>query len=129
MIIKKIEEFEENGYTILEDVIPQNEVHLLNLELQESADKFGKNNNGVIYLATTINFCQSFDKYLIHPDIKHLMLHYLGEDYRISSTSTQINDQNNKKGDWHADWPFCVFNGGNINKPCLLYTSPSPRDS
>ena len=78
---------------------------------------FGKNNNGVIYLATTINFCQSFDKYLIHPDIKHLMLHYLGEDYRISSTSTQINEQNNKKGDWHADWPFCVFNGGNINKP------------
>ena len=42
MIIKKIEEFEENGYTILEDVIPQNEVQLLNLELQESADKFGK---------------------------------------------------------------------------------------
>ena len=26
--------------------------------------KFGKNNNGVTYLATTINFCQSFDKYL-----------------------------------------------------------------
>ena len=26
MIIKKIEEFEENGYTILEDVIPQKEV-------------------------------------------------------------------------------------------------------
>ena len=117
MIIKKIKEFEENGYTILEDIIPQNEVKLLNLELQESADKFGKNNNGVTYLATTINFCQSFDKYLIHPDIKHLMLHYLGEDYRISSTSTQINEQNNKKGDWHADWPFCVFNGGNINKP------------
>ena len=54
MIIKKIEEFEENGYTILEDVIPQNEVQLLNLELQDSADKFGKNNNGVTYLATTI---------------------------------------------------------------------------
>ena len=117
MIIKKIKEFDENGYTILEDIIPQNEVKLLNLELQKSADKFGKNNNGVTYLATTINFCQSFDKYLIHPDIKHLMLHYLGEDYRISSTSTQINEQNNKKGDWHADWPFCVFNGGNINKP------------
>ena len=64
MIIKKIKEFEENGYTILEDIIPQNEVQLLNLELQESADKFGKNNNGVTYLATTINFCQSFDKYL-----------------------------------------------------------------
>ena len=32
MIIKKIEEFEENGYTILEDVIPQNEVQLLNIE-------------------------------------------------------------------------------------------------
>ena len=45
MIIKKIKEFEENGYTILEDVIPKNEVQLLNLELQESADKFGKNNN------------------------------------------------------------------------------------
>ena len=33
MIIKKIKEFEENGYTILEDIIPHNEVKLLNLEL------------------------------------------------------------------------------------------------
>ena len=29
MIIKKIKEFEENGYTIIEDIIPQNEVKLL----------------------------------------------------------------------------------------------------
>ena len=28
MIIKKIEEFEENGYTILEDVIPVSYTHL-----------------------------------------------------------------------------------------------------
>ena len=31
MIIKKINEFEENGYTILENIIPQNEVSLLNI--------------------------------------------------------------------------------------------------
>ena len=117
MIEKKIKEFDEIGYTILENVIPNNKVQKINKELQETADKYGKNNNGVTYLATTINFCQSFDKYLIETNLQKLIKHFLGDDFRISSTSTQINETNNKKGDWHADWPFCVFNGGNINKP------------
>tara|TARA_B100001996_G_scaffold80228_1_gene59174 strand:+ start:536 stop:1318 length:783 start_codon:yes stop_codon:yes gene_type:complete len=117
MIEKKIKEFDEIGYTILENVIPNNKVQKINKELQETADKYGKNNNGVTYLATTINFCQSFDKYLIESNLQKLIKHFLGDDFRISSTSTQINETNNKKGDWHADWPFCVFNGGNINKP------------
>lgn len=117
MIEKKIKEFDEFGYTILENVIPANKVQKIDKELQETADKYGKNNNGVTYLATTINFCQSFDKYLIDINLQKIIKNYLGDDFRISSTSTQINETNNKKGDWHADWPFCVFNGGNINKP------------
>ena len=117
MIENKIKEFKENGFTILENVIPKNEVKVLNNKLQETADKYGKINNGVTYLATTINFCHSFDKYLTDPNLNIIIKYFLGEDYRISSTSTQINEKNNKKGDWHADWPFCVFNGGYINKP------------
>ena len=117
MIENKIREFEEIGYTVLDNIIPKHKVQSLNKELQETADRYGKVNNGVTYLATTINFCQSFDTYLIDPLVNKIINHFLGEDYRISSTSTQINETNNKKGDWHADWPFCVFNGGNINKP------------
>ena len=98
MIEKKIKEFDEIGYTILKNVIPANKVQEINKELQETADKYGKNNNGVTYLPTTIKFCQSFDKYLIDSNLQKLIKHFLGDDFRISSTSTQINETNNKKG-------------------------------
>ena len=45
MIEKNIKEFDEIGYTILENVIPANKVQKINKELQETADKYGKNNN------------------------------------------------------------------------------------
>ena len=95
MIEKKIKEFDEIGYTILENVIPTNKVQKINKELQETADKYGKNNNGVTYLATTINFCQSFDKYLIDFNLQQIIEYFLGDDFRISSTTTQINETNN----------------------------------
>ena len=77
MIKNKIREFAELGYTVMDNIIPEHKVQSLNKELQETADRYGKVNDGVTYLATTINFCQSFDKYLIDPRINEIINHFL----------------------------------------------------
>jgi ectoine hydroxylase-related dioxygenase (phytanoyl-CoA dioxygenase family) len=41
----------------------------------------------------------------------------LGHDLRISFTSAIINEPNNKRGHWHADWPFNQNNAGHVPAP------------
>lgn len=112
-----VEEIREQGFTILKNVIPEDKLSSVRNDIVEAADRYGKKGTNNTYLATTINYTQSFAPYAADPRIITIIESLFGSHARISATSTQINEPQNKRGDWHADWPFCPFNGGHIPKP------------
>ena len=112
-----VEQIREQGFSVVQGIIPEDEVGSVRDDLVEAADTFGRKTPNNTYLATTINYTQSFAPYLADPRIMTIVESFFGPYARVSSTSTQINEPDNERGDWHADWPFCPLNAGHIPKP------------
>ncbi len=112
-----VEQIREQGYTILKGIIPEDKLTGVRNDIIEAADKFGTKKPKNTYLATTINHAQSFAPYVADPQIMAIVESFFGPYARVSSTSTQINEPGNERGDWHSDWPFCPLNAGHIPKP------------
>ncbi len=107
----------DQGYCVLEGIIPDKKVSSVKNDIIEAADKFGRKSPKNTYLATTINHTQSFVPYVADPRMMAIVESFFGSHARVSSTSTQISEPGNERGDWHSDWPFCPFNAGHIQKP------------
>ncbi len=111
------EKIREQGYCILKGIIPEDEVGRIRNDIVEAADTFGTKTPKNTYLATTINHTQSFAPYVADPQIMAIIESFFGPYARVSSSSTQINEPGNERGEWHADWPYSPFNAGYIPKP------------
>lgn len=109
-----IAQIHEQGYSLLPDVIPEDEVSSVKNDIIEAADKYGEKKLHNTYLATTINHTQSFAPYVADPQIMAIVESFFGPHARVSSTTSQINEPMNERGHWHSDWPF---NAGYIPKP------------
>ena len=109
-----VEQIRNQGYCILPGVIPEDKISGVRNDIIEAADKFGTKKPKNTYLATTINYTQSFVPYVVNSKIMAVIEPFFGAHVRVSSTTTQINEPQNERGHWHADWPF---NAGYISKP------------
>jgi hypothetical protein len=97
------EQIRGRGYGIVEGIIPADEVGQVRDDIVAAADEFGKKDPRNTYLATTINYTQSFAPYVAEPRILAIVESFFGPHARVSSTSTQINEPGNERGEWHAD--------------------------
>ena len=98
-----VEQIRERGYAVVEGIIPAADVGRIRDDIVAAADEFGSKDPRNTYLATTINYTQSFAPYVADARILAIVESFFGPHARVSSTSTQINERDNKRGEWHAD--------------------------
>jgi len=99
------------------DVIPGEEIGRVRDDIVEAADTVGRKTPFNTYLATTINFTQSFASYIAGPRMMPIVEALFGPHARVSSTTTQINEPGNERGAWHSDWPFNPLYAGQRPQP------------
>ena len=100
-LAQRIEHLRSEGYCILENVIPSDEVDALrdsvlatadSEEYQESRDFIGNN--------------RDFPRYVGSERVLGLVDSMLGRFARIAFTGPIIRQSRDKRGSWHSDWPF-----------------------
>lgn len=108
-----------DGWCVIEDVIPSDKVDevrasiLATLEQHQQADA----RNHVGKISGLINYDQSIAPYLAEPRLLALCQALLGQHVRISFTTCMTLFPSDKRGQWHADWPFNQQNAGHIPAP------------
>ena len=126
-----LREIRDNGFTIFEQVIPPNKVDAIRQSVLEVAERECnpqiKADVGVTHVSMYINHNQSFVPYLVERRMTKVIGALFGPHFRVSFTSSQINDPGNPRTAWHADWPFNQRNAGHIPVPypdfCMHLTS------
>ena len=113
------EQVREVGWCLVDNVIPLDKIEPIKQEISAVAhahcsDYIPKH---ITHLPGTINYAQSFAKYLAHPRIIALVETFFGSYARVSSTTTTINGVGTERGEWHADWPFSQRIVGYIPAP------------
>ena len=127
------EQIRQNGYCIVEDVIPAGEVGRIRervVRAQEANDAANQAREkatrarghrigarGVGVLKQAINHDQSFAPYLADRRIVGALEIFFGPWLRISCTDAVVNHPGNERGYWHADWPFNQTNASNVPAP------------
>ena len=108
-----------DGWCVIEEVIPSAEVDgvrdsvLATLKRHQQADA----RSHVGKISGLINYDQSIALYLSEPRLLALCQAVLGEHVRISFTTCMTLYPSDKRGQWHADWPFNQQNAGHIPAP------------
>ena len=114
-----------SGFCVLEEVIPADACAGIRCSIVETVAReschyeVAQNaaKTGVGFIPSVINHDQSFAEYLADRRLLKLAERILGDHVRISFTSAIINQQDNDRGHWHADWPFNQNNAGHVPAP------------
>ena len=113
------ERVREVGYCLIEGVIPAGEVAAVRdsvlAVVPDQRNPDAPANVGAV--SGLINYTQAFAPFLTEPRLLGLCKALLGEQVRVSFTSTIVNYPGNERGKWHADWPFYQMNAGHIPAP------------
>ena len=114
-------QIKEQGYCLLRDVIPSDQVERVRADVLGVVDKYKYERTDapprICAVSGLIRFTQSFAPYLLDSRLASLCRSLLGEHYRVSYTSSIVNFPGNDRGGWHSDWPFNQHNGGHIEAP------------
>jgi hypothetical protein len=109
----------DQGYCILEEVVPPDRVGHVCASVLDAAARNNRPdapaNRGAV--SGLINHTQAFAPFLADPRLTGVAATLLGEDVRISFTSTIISYPGAERLKWHADWPFNQHNAGHIPAP------------
>ncbi len=117
-----IHRLREEGWCIVEGVIPEAECEKIRQGIYDVAKANRKNYaiEGLTFLPAFINYNQSYAKYIADPNVLDIVKGIFGPHPRVSYTSALINEPGNKRGAWHADWPFNQQKAGHIPSPYPL---------
>lgn len=137
-----VKDIERDGFCIVDGVIPRGEVaairadvervqaqHHAESERQKEATRARGHRigaRGVGSMRQVINATQVFAKYVADRRILDIVESCFGPWSRISCTDCVINEPQNERGYWHADWPYNQTNASHIPAPypdCLLHLS------
>ena len=137
-----VKDIERDGFCIVGGVIPHGEVaairaevervqaqHHAESERQKEATRARGHRigaRGVGSMRQVINATQVFAKYVADRRILAIVEACFGPWSRISCTDCVINEPQNERGYWHADWPYNQTNAAHILAPypdCLLHLS------
>lgn len=133
---------ERDGFCIVDGIIPSGEVAAIRTEVARVQERHHAESErqkeatrarghrigarGVGSMRQVINATQVFAKYLADRRILDLVETCFGSWSRISCTDCVINEPQNERGYWHADWPYNQTNASHIPAPypdCLLHLS------
>ena len=115
----QIAQIREDGFCILEGVIPGEDVDRVRQSVEATVEEHCSKSppENVGFVPSLIVHDQSFATYLADERLLGIAEAMLGKHIRISFTSAIINLTGNKRGDWHADWPFNQRNAGHFPEP------------
>jgi hypothetical protein len=109
------------GYCLIEGVIPADRVAAIKDSVLATVERYrhlrtdAPKDIGAV--SGLINYDRSFAPYLTEERLWSLCSALLGQEARISYTSSVVNWPGNQRGPWHADWPFNQSNAGHIPQP------------
>lgn len=108
-----------NGWCVIDNIIPANKIDTIRNSVLNTVDEYRRNSaaENIGFVPGLIAHNQSFAPYLAEPRLMSLCNDVLGHDLRISFTSAIVNEPNNARGHWHADWPFNQNNAGHVPAP------------
>jgi len=124
---------QDSGYCVVENVIPADRIDAIRGEVvaaqlahhaQAEAElartrarghRIGVEGVGV--LKQVVNATQCFAEHLADPRILGVADELLGDFVRISCTDAVINHPGNRRGYWHADWPYNATNSTHLRAP------------
>lgn len=117
---KELVQMRVNGWCVLEGVVPKDRVGAVRKSVLESVKRHGNPEalqKGIGHVSGFIAYDQALAPYLADSRLMGIAGALLGHHVRISMTSATINMPGNKRGVWHADWPFNQNNVGHIRAP------------
>jgi hypothetical protein len=108
-----------NGWCALENIIPAQEVENIRNSVLQTVEEYRRDSaaENIGFVPGLISQNQSFAPYLADSRLMSLLDEMLGHDIRISFTSAIVNEPDNERGHWHADWPFNQSNAGHVPAP------------
>lgn len=117
-----IQSVHAEGWCLVKGVIPEEECEKIRQGIYDVARANRKDYaiEGLTFLPAFINHNQSYAKYIADPKVLAVVEGIFGSHPRVSYTSALINEPNNKRGSWHADWPFNAQKAGHIPGPYPL---------
>tara|TARA_Y100000588_G_scaffold337721_1_gene379357 strand:+ start:2249 stop:3049 length:801 start_codon:yes stop_codon:yes gene_type:complete len=115
-----ITRLKEDGWTVVENVVPEAHIEDLKRQIQASTDEHGTERArkmGIGHVGGFIAFNQALAPYLADRRVIEPVQGILGPHIKISFTTATINMPENPRGTWHADWPFNQNNAGHVEAP------------
>ena len=111
--------FKLNGWCVIDHIIPKNKIDTIRNSVLKTVEEYRRSSaaENIGFVPGLIAHNQSFAPYLAEPRLISLCNEVLGHDLRISFTSAIVNEPNNARGHWHADWPFNQNNAGHVPAP------------
>ena len=111
-LAQRIEHLRSEGYCILENVIPSDEVDALRDSVLATADSEAYNES-----RDFIGNNPDFPRYVGSERVLGLVDSMLGRFARIAFTGPIIRQSRDKRGNWHSDWPFGAGGAAFIPEP------------
>ena len=111
-LAQRIEHLRSEGYCILENVIPSDEVDALRDSVLATADSEAYNES-----RDFIGNNRDFPRYVGSERVLGLVDSMLGRFARIAFTGPIIRQSRDKRGSWHSDWPFGAGGAAYIPEP------------
>ena len=111
-LTRSIEHLRTEGYCILENVIPSDEVDTLRDSVLATADSEAYSES-----RDFIGNNRDFPRYVGSGRVLGLVDAMLGRFARIAFTGPIIRQSRDKRGNWHSDWPFGAGGAAYIPEP------------
>ncbi len=115
-----LDRIRRDGWSVVPDVIPADELEAVRDQVFRSTAERGRAEaaeQGIGHVPGFIRFDQSIAPYLAEPKLIDLLEALLGPYLRVSFTTATINHPGNRRGEWHADWPFNQNNAAHVPAP------------
>jgi len=115
-----LERIRRDGWCVVEDVIPADEVVVIRDHVSHATEKYGRDKaaeKGIGHVPGFIRHDQSYAPYLADAKLMAVFEALIGQFVKVSFTTATINLPGNVRGGWHADWPFNQRNAGHVPAP------------
>lgn len=113
-----VREIALTGFTVLRHVVPYAEVQAVRESVASTVEEeAGYSPEGVGFLATILNHDASMIPFLRNERLLGLVQRMVGPFPHVSFASAIINAPGNRRGKWHADWPFNQEIAGHVPAP------------
>lgn len=119
MLERILKHLQIDGWSVVEGVIAADEVGAVRADAEAvtAAQGVSRTYRGVHSARGILDGVSSFVPYLSDQRVLGVAASWFGPHVRISYTNTLITHPGNRRGGWHADWPYNQEKAGHIPAP------------